>query len=56
LPPFFFGGTSGKLMGSSEGGVDQDLAEFALSRKRHEDPMPCAYVRPAREALANAVL
>jgi hypothetical protein len=48
-------GTSGKLMGSSEGGVGLDLAELALSRQRHEDPMPYPYARPARDALAIAV-
>jgi hypothetical protein len=50
------GGTSGMLVGSNNGGVDEDLAESALSRQCREDPMPDPCARPTRKPLVRAVL
>lgn len=43
------------LVGSNDGGVDEDLAKSALSRQRGEDSMPDAGARLARKALVRAI-
>jgi hypothetical protein len=50
-----FLGTGRMLMGSNEGGVDEDLVEPALVGQAGKDSMPHACARPARKPLVRAV-
>ena len=43
------------LVGSNDGGVDEDLAKASFSAKRRKHPMPHTGARPARKALVRAV-